>query len=467
MSERMDLGAVSAYAIAVENGFEGTEAEWLESLKGDTGAKGDTGESGKSAYQIAVDDGFSGTESEWLASLKGKKGDAGATYDDTEIKQDIAKIQKTQSILGAKNLLAYPYYDQSQVKNGVTWTINDDTSITVNGTATSYSYIDLEHGNFVPTTNEYIATIKNASWAAVALQVILYDLEQMKNVWQVGIVNPTKITFTNEEIAFINNGTYIVIVRLFINGNFTADNVTVYPMLRLASDTDDTWQPPAPTNYQLNRKVDAIAKGYLSGKSIMVIGDSLTATYQGTSWLKYLCDRVGATAINNATSGAYMAKVAYPDTTDTSVYAKVCESESSMYIDENDVNPDYIIVFAGTNDIRHGTLGTSGNDDVTTVYGALPHICEQLQTRFPNAHLGFITPYKATATQYNYQGFVDAIKSVCAEYSIPVFDNYTYGGVNFRNEAVQAALTRGDGLHLNNKGWEYVSHKFEAFIRSL
>ena len=376
-------------------------------------------------------------------------------------------IWKANGELGAKNLLVYPYDHQSQVKNGITWTINDDTSITANGTATNYSYIDLEKGNFVPTTNEYIATIKNASWTAVGMIVILYDLIQKKNVWNISMVSLTKITFTNEEIALINNGTYVVIVRVFVNPNVTVDNVTVYPMLRLASDTDDAWQPYAPTNYQLNRKVDAIAKGYLSGKSIMVIGDSLTATYQGTSWLKYLCDRVGATAINNATSGAYMAKVAYPDTTDTSVYAKVCESESSMYIDENDVNPDYIIVFAGTNDIRHGTLGTNGNDDVTTVYGALPHICEQLQTRFPNAHLGFITPYKATATQYNYQGFVDAIKSVCAEYSIPVFDNYTYGGVNFRNESVQAALTRGDGLHLNNKGWEYVSYKFEAFIRSL
>lgn len=35
---------LSAYDIAVENGFEGTETEWLESLKGDKGDKGDSGE---------------------------------------------------------------------------------------------------------------------------------------------------------------------------------------------------------------------------------------------------------------------------------------------------------------------------------------------------------------------------------------------------------------------------------------
>lgn len=63
--------ALSAYDIAVQNGFKGTVEEWLESLKGE---KGDTG---YSAYEIAKSYGFEGTEEEWLASLKGEKGDKG------------------------------------------------------------------------------------------------------------------------------------------------------------------------------------------------------------------------------------------------------------------------------------------------------------------------------------------------------------------------------------------------------
>ena len=42
-----------------------------------------TGENGKSAYDLAVEQGFEGTEQEWIASLKGQKGDtgdAGATW---------------------------------------------------------------------------------------------------------------------------------------------------------------------------------------------------------------------------------------------------------------------------------------------------------------------------------------------------------------------------------------------------
>lgn len=44
---------------------------------GQDGQDGDDGAPGKSAYEVAVDEGFSGTESEWLASLKGDKGDKG------------------------------------------------------------------------------------------------------------------------------------------------------------------------------------------------------------------------------------------------------------------------------------------------------------------------------------------------------------------------------------------------------
>ena len=104
----------SAYEIALENGFVGTESEWLESLKGADGKDGINGKDGvdgapgqdgidgqpgkdgidgqngadgqdgvngsdgKSAYIIAVEHGFTGTETEWLASLKGAHGKDGA-----------------------------------------------------------------------------------------------------------------------------------------------------------------------------------------------------------------------------------------------------------------------------------------------------------------------------------------------------------------------------------------------------
>lgn len=97
----------SAYAIAVAHGFRGTEQEWLDSLKGLQGPqgepglkgdpftyadftaeqleglkgpKGDDGKNGLSAFNIAQLNGFQGTDIEWLQSLKGKDG-ASATAD--------------------------------------------------------------------------------------------------------------------------------------------------------------------------------------------------------------------------------------------------------------------------------------------------------------------------------------------------------------------------------------------------
>ena len=69
---QVNLGRVtgySAYEVAVQNGFVGTEAEWLASLKGakgDTGAQGPQGETGPT--------GATGPQ-----GPKGDKGDTGAT----------------------------------------------------------------------------------------------------------------------------------------------------------------------------------------------------------------------------------------------------------------------------------------------------------------------------------------------------------------------------------------------------
>lgn len=57
-----DLDGDSAYQLAVNNGFTGTEKEWLSSLKGDPGTPGTDG---KTAYQYAVDGGYTGTEAEF------------------------------------------------------------------------------------------------------------------------------------------------------------------------------------------------------------------------------------------------------------------------------------------------------------------------------------------------------------------------------------------------------------------
>nr|MDS1299826.1 hypothetical protein [Aequorivita sp. S2608] len=71
----------SAFDIAVDNGFVGTETEWLASLQGADGAAGQDGADGtdgKSAYQEWLDAGNTGTEQDFLDSLIGADGADGS-----------------------------------------------------------------------------------------------------------------------------------------------------------------------------------------------------------------------------------------------------------------------------------------------------------------------------------------------------------------------------------------------------
>jgi Collagen triple helix repeat (20 copies)/Head domain of trimeric autotransporter adhesin len=95
------LDGKSAYELAVDAGYTGTEAAWLLSLQGVNGSNGTNGTDGfsgtngingingtngldgakgldgKSAYELAVDAGYTGTEAAWLLSLQGTNGSNG------------------------------------------------------------------------------------------------------------------------------------------------------------------------------------------------------------------------------------------------------------------------------------------------------------------------------------------------------------------------------------------------------
>lgn len=64
----------SAYEVAVEQGYVGSEISWLASLVGAVGEKGDTGDTGLSAYDAAVAEGFVGSQLDWVLSLNGSDG---------------------------------------------------------------------------------------------------------------------------------------------------------------------------------------------------------------------------------------------------------------------------------------------------------------------------------------------------------------------------------------------------------
>ena len=75
----VDAEAMARRVLDASQAFS-SEPEDLRGPQGEPGPRGPRGpkgDDGLSAFEIAVENGFRGTEREWLASLKGEKGDAG------------------------------------------------------------------------------------------------------------------------------------------------------------------------------------------------------------------------------------------------------------------------------------------------------------------------------------------------------------------------------------------------------
>ena len=73
--DKGDTGATGATGAQGDKGDKGdTGATGATGAQGDKGDKGDTGATGKSAYEIAVDNGYTGTEQQWIEGQQGQGG---------------------------------------------------------------------------------------------------------------------------------------------------------------------------------------------------------------------------------------------------------------------------------------------------------------------------------------------------------------------------------------------------------
>ena len=180
----------SAFEIAIEHGFVGTEVEWLESLKGVDGKDGVNGKDGcdgrngadglpgrdgidgKSAYIIAVEHGFSGTETEWLQSLKGADGKDGITPDMSNYatKADIAELQEQiRQISGISYISVFESSSDALQKYGDSvYTYYNDGYRSLAGFAESYPH-------FCSAENDYALHFNqnDFSWAGSVFVMFL------------------------------------------------------------------------------------------------------------------------------------------------------------------------------------------------------------------------------------------------------------------------------------------------------
>ena len=134
----------------------------------------------------------------------------------------------------SKNLIPYPYYQTTRTVNGVTFTDNGDGTITVNGTNTGSSTAE-----FVMTAGSQNIVIPAGSYlisGCTGGSSTTYLIQWNPNGG--AVVN----NYDGSRAVDLSTDTAMRVSIKVISGA-SVNNVTFKPMLRLASDTDDTWVP--------------------------------------------------------------------------------------------------------------------------------------------------------------------------------------------------------------------------------
>ena len=167
------------------------------------------------------------------------------------------EIDKTSTLQG-QNLIPYPYDGTEGNTNGITWTVNDDGSVTANGTASKeapYSLIypyNLSTMKSLQLGNTYIISdgLTDEQHTNVGyMQLVRYDKNNPTN-WKYGVssVKGTEIYTANDE------NTLQYGIRLIIRNGATANNITFKPMLEVGTMSHE-YQPTTISNTSLNERL--------------------------------------------------------------------------------------------------------------------------------------------------------------------------------------------------------------------
>ena len=191
---------------------------------------------------------------------------------------------KNNSILGSKNLVAYPYVNASghNPRGSIVFTYNEEGYISVNGTNTTQNSADFTFYNaytsdfLLESGKEYILSLERTN-------DLIYGLLYFKDASGNNLTLNYSVEY--EDGSFENRNTYYVslnrdIYHTIAKFKILDDDIKCYSelrmrigaglgpfdsatdkgrfMLRVADDNDDTWQPYSMTNQELTKVVRGV-----------------------------------------------------------------------------------------------------------------------------------------------------------------------------------------------------------------
>ncbi|MBO7536060.1 MAG: SGNH/GDSL hydrolase family protein [Bacilli bacterium] len=223
----------------------------------------------------------------------------------------------------------------------------------------------------------------------------------------------------------------------------------------------------------------------LSGKTVGFLGDSITygvgASSNATRYSTVFCSIANCTERNLGNSGTCLAANTKNGRTSERFITRVTSA--------NITGLDLLIIFGGTNDFSYdikavgnhfeeetitgntyrGTKKRVANSDNESFSGALHELILAIRAINPALPIVYLTPLsrgvynttepRGTSYETNANGdyisdFVDAIKDICAFYSVPVFNTVDHFPYDMAQDVKNAVVTgiSTDAIHPNDKG---------------
>ena len=460
----------------------GEDGNVIPSDTQDGGVKTDTTltKSGEAADAKVVGDKIT-TLKEDLGNLNKEKldsdvvyevGDDGEAVSSTKIMDisgngEIAKISADS--VYKDNIIPLPNIAEKTV-NGLTYRVKDGI-ISLNGTATTYTLIDLGinlsmmDGLSAIGYKIFILDGTLPSGASIILGLSFGGYAQTLTNTVQEKKSSSLIAFNNKNISIsINNNTAInvkfgvvVIPINDIPSKFNVGKKYAGYMLNQLICTNNMWA--FGTNISKIKLVQyyRFRKNKLYGKSLFVAGDSVAFGFGsgGKSYADIIAEKNKMSMKKVAVSGTTFAK---RDGMTNSILEQV-QMMDKLY--------DYVLIEGGFNDyfqrnngVSIGTMPknmNSSRDDKTT-YGALDSICLWLKQNYPASKILFVVPHKimtiAGVIDSEFYPYLQAIRDVCEKYSVRYADIALKGGCTPFYQSFRDKYFGSDGIHLNYDGYE-------------
>lgn len=274
--------------------------------------------------------------------------------------QDLHGYDKPWAGGAGKNKLEFPYTDSSKTVSGITYTVKDNGDIAISGTATATSYFTFNHARQLVGNGQYIFSKGTTDTVILGADRCRISDNAYINRYADNISSPTTPEITiNIEDADNNYARFWISVK---NGETV--NTIIHPMIRLATETDPTFEPysnicpitgfdngviTVTDNDQITNTYtfafgQTVYGGHFDNKGNLVVTYSFIASYNGETinepWISSMDNYVPNTLPSIG------AQVKYPLTTPiplsiTSQDIPTLLGENNIFSDCGDVEVEY------------------------------------------------------------------------------------------------------------------------------